>query len=94
MFMRLKIGSVTFYFEAALFCVSAWYHKRTRGSAMPSVVFLGDFLQLRTTAQLSLIDDTLKEEEEDDENLVHCNIPREVQHAQQTFTNMQDVFEL
>ena len=59
---------------------------------VPIVLHLGDFLQLRPTAQLSLIDDlTLKDE---DGNSVRCSIPPEVQHAQRVFANLQDVFEL
>ena len=58
----------------------------------PIVLHLGDFLQLRPTAQLSLLDDlTLKDESG---NLLHPDVSPEVQHAQQLFANVQDVFEL
>ena len=59
---------------------------------VPIVLHLGDFLQLRPTAQLSLLDDlTLKDESG---NLLHPDVSPEVQHAQQLFANVQDVFEL
>ncbi|CAE7839254.1 PIF7 [Symbiodinium sp. CCMP2592] len=59
---------------------------------VPIVLHLGDFLQLRPTAQLSLLDD-LKARDEDG-RLLHSDVPPEVQHAQQVFANIQDVFEL
>ncbi|CAE7278381.1 PIF7, partial [Symbiodinium sp. CCMP2592] len=59
---------------------------------VPIVLHLGDFLQLRPTAQLSLLDD-LKARDEDG-CLLHSDVPPEVQHAQQVFANIQDVFEL
>ena len=59
---------------------------------VPIVLHLGDFFQLRPTAQLSLLDDL--EAKDDDGNYVYQDVPAEVQHAQQLFGSIPDVFEL
>ncbi|CAE7263859.1 PIF7 [Symbiodinium sp. CCMP2456] len=59
---------------------------------VPIVLHLGDFLQLRPIAQLSLLDDL--EARDVHGCLLHSDVPPEVQHAQQVFANIQDVFEL
>ena len=59
---------------------------------VPIVLHLGDFLQLRPTGQLSLVDDLNKKD--DDGTFVHRDVPPEIQHAQKVFGAVPDVFEL
>ena len=58
----------------------------------PIVLHLGDFYQLRPTAQLSLIED-LERLDEDGQH-VHKDVPLEAQHAHDLFAAIPDVFEL
>eukprot|EP00435_Cladocopium_sp_Y103_P001235 s5712_g1.t1 len=77
-----------------MFCVSpSTYTKTGCGfGRVPIVLHLGDFLQLRPTAQLSLLDDL--DAKDEDNNYVHQDVPAEVQHAQRLFASIPDVFEL
>ena len=59
---------------------------------VPIVVHLGDFYQLRPTAQLSLLDDLDRKDEYGQP--VYRDVPSEVQHAQKLFAAIPDVFEL
>jgi hypothetical protein len=59
---------------------------------VPIVLHLGDFFQLRPTAQLSLLDDLMAQDEHG--NWKHADVPAEVQHAQKVFAEIPDVFEL
>lgn len=59
---------------------------------VPIVLHLGDFFQLRPTAQLSLLDDL--EQKDEDGNWKYNDVPAEVQHAQSVFRSIPDVFEL
>ena len=59
---------------------------------VPIVLHLGDFFQLRPTAQLSLLDDLMAQDEHG--NWKHADVPAEVQHAQKVFAQIPDVFEL
>ena len=59
---------------------------------VPIVLHLGDFYQLRPTAQLSLVDDL--ERKSEDGVPVHRDVPVEGQHAQKVFGAIPDVFEL
>jgi len=59
---------------------------------IPIVLHLGDFFQLRPTAQVSLLDDVNARDE--DGKYRYVEIPAEVQHAQKVFARVPDVFEL
>ena len=59
---------------------------------VPIVLHLGDFFQLRPTAQLSLLDDL--DAKNADGELKYEAVAPEVQHAQEVFANIPDVFEL
>ena len=59
---------------------------------LPVVLHLGDFFQLRPTAQISLLDDLLRTDS--DGSLLHPNVMPEIQHAQKVFGEVPDVFDL
>ena len=59
---------------------------------IPIVIHLGDFLQLRPTAGISLIED-LHATDEDGE-YIHRDVSLEVQHACRLFKSIRNVFEL
>ena len=59
---------------------------------IPIVLHLGDFYQLRPTAQLSLIEDLQRQDENG--QYVHKDVPLEAQHAHDLFAAIPDVFEL
>ena len=59
---------------------------------VPIVLHLGDFFQLRPTAQLSLLDNLNAVDEQG--HWKHAEVPAEVQHAQKVFAEIPDVFEL
>ena len=59
---------------------------------VPIVLHLGDFLQLSPTAQISLIEDLHRRDEQG--QLIHKHVALEVQHAQKLFKQIPDVFEL
>lgn len=59
---------------------------------VPIVLHLGDFLQLSPTAQISLIEDLDRRDEQG--GLIHKHVALEVQHAQKVFKEIPDVFEL
>ena len=59
---------------------------------IPIVIHLGDFLQLKPTNQLSLIDDL--EAKNSDGSWKYPDVSTEIQHAQKLFCNIPDVFEL
>ena len=59
---------------------------------VPIILHLGDFFQLRPTAQVSLLDDLNEQDEAG--KYKHAEIPAEVQHAQTLFASIPDVFEL
>lgn len=80
--------------RCALFKVTPQTYTRT-GHAfgrVPIVLHLGDFFQLRPTAQLSLLDDL--DAKDEDGNNMYTDVPAEVQHAQKLFGSIPDVFEL
>ena len=74
------------------------FHKQNyakRGNAfgrIPIVIHLGDFMQLKPTANISLIED-LNARDENDE-YVHQDVDVEIQHACRLFRSIPDVFEL
>ena len=59
---------------------------------VPTVLHLGDFFQLRPTAQLSLLGDL--DAKNADGDLKYEAVAPEVQHAQEVFAKIPDVFEL
>ena len=59
---------------------------------VPIVLHLGDFFQLRPTAQLSLLDDL--DAKDECGNWKYSDVPAEVQNAQKVFSEIPDVFEL
>ena len=59
---------------------------------VPIILHLGDFFQLRPTAQVSLLDDL--NEQDEGGKFKHVEVPAEVQHAQKLFASIPDVFEL
>ena len=60
---------------------------------IPIILHLGDFFQLRPTAQVSLLDD-LHEQDKETGKYKYVEVPAEVQHAQRLFAKIPDVFEL
>ena len=59
---------------------------------VPIVLHLGDFFQLRPTAQISLLEDM--DRQNADGEYTYRDVPLEVQHAQKLFSQIPDVFEL
>lgn len=59
---------------------------------IPIIIHLGDFLQLKPTGQMSLVDDV--ETKLPDGSWKYPNVTPEIQHAQELFCNVPDVFEL
>ena len=59
---------------------------------IPIVIHLGDFLQLKPTGQISLIDDL--DAKKPDGAWKYPEVTTEIQHAQEVFCNVPDVFEL
>ena len=69
------------------------YHRTGNAfGRIPITLYLGDFLQLRPTGQLSLVADM--DEKDKGGNLVYNDVPPEVTHAQAVFDRVHDVFEL
>ena len=69
------------------------YHKTGNAfGCIPIALYLGDFLQLRPTGQLSLVANL--EEKDDDGNNVYNDALLEVARAQNLFGRAHDVFEL
>ena len=56
---------------------------------IPIVLHLGDFFQLRPTAQVSLLSDLNEQNEAG--KYKHSKVPAEVQHVQKLFASIPDV---
>ena len=71
---------------------STYSHVGCAFGRIPIVIHLGDFLQLKPTGQMSLVDDI--DAKNPDGSWKYANVSTEVQHAQKLFCSVPDVFEL
>ena len=71
---------------------STYSHVGCAFGRIPIVIHLGDFLQLKPTGQLSLVDNL--DAKKPDGSWKYPEVSTEIQHAQEVFCNVPDVFEL
>ena len=71
---------------------STYSHLGCAFGRIPIVIHLGDFLQLKPTGQLSLVDNL--DAKKPDGSWKYPEVSTEIQHAQEVFCNVPDVFEL
>ena len=92
LFSMLDFRSMPGRRESRLLSPDECHRTGNASGRSPIVLYLGDFLQLRPTGQLSLVADL--DEKDEQGNCIFTDVPLEVQAAQRVFGRAHDVFEL